>query len=151
MIKWNTVDDILDFAILSEENSAAFYDELAGLAERPAMKEALEQFAREALGHKAKLERVKKGKLLVKAEAKVVDLKMGDYLVETEPSAQMDYQDILIIAMKKEKSAFKLYSDLAAATDDAELQDLFKMLAQEEAKHKLRFELEYDEHYMRDN
>ncbi len=39
-----------------------------------------------------------------------------------------------------EKAAFRLYTDLAAKTDDPELQKLLLDLAQEEAKHKLRFE-----------
>jgi len=63
----------------------------------------------------------------------------------------MDYQEILILAMKAEKEAFKLYSGLAKATSDASIKDLFLGLAQEEAKHKLRFEVEYDDRVLTDN
>ena len=63
----------------------------------------------------------------------------------------MDYQDALIAAMKAEKAAYRLYTDLASATDNADLQGLFKNLAQEEAKHKLRFEVEYDDHILKEN
>jgi rubrerythrin len=94
---------------------------------------------------------VKAGKRLLKAERKVLDLKIGDYLVDTEPCADMDYQDALIVAMKKEKKAFKMYTDLAEATDDENLQTTFLSLAQEEAKHKLRFEIEYDDYVMAEN
>ena len=95
---------------------------------------------------------VKQGRKLQAASGKVLDLKIGDYLVaEEEPTGRMDYQDALILAMKKEKKAFQLYSDLAASTDDGGLQELFLGLAQEEAKHKLRFEIEYDEHILREN
>jgi rubrerythrin len=41
--------------------------------------------------------------------------------------------------------------NLADATDNAAVRDLFLVLAQEEAKHKLRFELEYDEHILKEN
>ena len=41
--------------------------------------------------------------------------------------------------------------DLSDATDDPGIKDLFLMLAQEEAKHKLRFEMEYDDEIMTDN
>ena len=85
------------------------------------------------------------------SKAKVLDLKIGDYLVEEKPSATMDYQSALILAMKQEKAAFRLYSDLAASADDAEIRELFLGLAQEEAKHKLRFEVEYDDDYLRHN
>jgi rubrerythrin len=56
----------------------------------------------------------------------------------------MGYQEALIVAMKKEKAAFKLYTDLAASTADERIKATFSALAQEEAKHKLRFEIEYD-------
>ena len=81
----------------------------------------------------------------------MLDLKIGDYLVEQKPSASMDYQSALILAMKQEKAAFRLYTDLAASTDDDNVRDLFLGLAQEEAKHKLRFEVEYDEDFLREN
>jgi rubrerythrin len=50
--------------------------------------------------------------------------------------------------MKGEKGAFKLYSDLASTTDDPGLRATLLGLAQEEAKHKLRFEIEYDDEFL---
>ncbi|HPS46339.1 MAG TPA: ferritin family protein, partial [Bacteroidales bacterium] len=64
---------------------------------------------------------------------------------------QMTYQDALVLAMKKEKSAFKLYMNLSNKTANKELKDLFLMLAMEESKHKLRFEIEYDENVLKEN
>jgi len=145
MDEFKTADDILDFAIGEEEGAAAFYTELAGRMETPGTKKIFETFAQEEIGHKAKLEAVKQGRKLELQAEKVMDLKIGDYLVDVEPKPGMGYQDALIVAMKKEKVAFKLYSDLAAKTDNPELTELFLNLAQEEAKHKLRFEVEYDD------
>ena len=62
-----------------------------------------------------------------------------------------EVQEALILAMKKEKVAFKLYTDLAAAVSSADLKNTFLSLAQEEAKHKLRFEVEYDNEIMGEN
>jgi len=56
----------------------------------------------------------------------------------------MDYQDVLILAMKKEKASFHLYTDLADEVENQIQKETFLSLAQEEAKHKLRFEIEYD-------
>jgi len=56
----------------------------------------------------------------------------------------MDYQDVLILAMKKEKASFHLYTDLADEVENQIQKEIFLSLAQEEAKHKLRFEIEYD-------
>jgi rubrerythrin len=71
--------------------------------------------------------------------------------VDEAPGPKTDYQGALILAMKREKAAFRLYSDLAARTEDAELKDLLLGLAQEEAKHKLRFEVEYDDKILTEN
>jgi rubrerythrin len=154
MQEFASVHDILNFAIGEEEAAAAFYTDLAAKMERPSMKRVFEGFAREEQGHKKKLQAVQGGQTQLFTTQKVVDLKIGDYLVDINPeekAVELDYQKALILAMKKEKSAFKLYSDLAAATDDANLKEVLLGLAQEEAKHKLRFEVEYDEQILAGN
>ena len=150
-MKFDSVDAVLDFAIKNEQDASDFYTELASRMEKALMKQAFEGFAAEERGHKAKLEAVKAGSAGMLSKAKVVDLKIGDYLVEQKPSASMDYQSALILAMKQEKAAFRLYMDLAAVSEDEKTRDLFLSLAQEEAKHKLRFEVEYDDDFLRDN
>jgi rubrerythrin len=52
--------------------------------------------------------------------------------------------------MKKEKMAYKLYTNLSAAVKDETLKTTMVSLANEEAKHKLRFEIEYDDQFMKD-
>lgn len=151
MEQWKSADEVLDFAIGQEEQAAQFYTELAGRMDRPWMSKIFKDFAQEEMGHKRKLLNVKAGKKLAPVEGKILDLKIGDYLVDVEPKPDMDYQQALILAMKKEKKAFKMYTDLAAAADDENLQNLFSGLAQEEAKHKLRFEVEYDDFVMTEN
>ncbi len=125
--------------------------DLAKKVERPGMEGLFTQFAREELGHKTRLESIKKGTRSFAPAKKVVDLKIGDYLVDVEPTATLTYQNALILAMKREKAAFQLYTDLAAQTDDAEVKQIFEGLAQEEAKHKLRFEIEYDDMILTEN
>ncbi len=151
MKTFGSADEILNFAIEREEEAAAFYRSLKDNTKWPWMADTFEEFAREEDRHKAKLAGIKKGKLLMSAAEKVADLKIGDYLADPEPSGELDYQSVLILAMKREKKSFKLYSDLAAMTQDANLREAFLSLAQEEARHKLRFEIEYDEHILTDN
>ena len=148
MSQWSSADEILDFAIHNEEEAAKFYTDLAGKMDSAAMREVFEDFAREEKEHKAKLLGVKQSGKMEQASERIHDLKIGDYLVDVEPGPQMDYQQALILAMKQEKAAFKLYTDLAAAAADPDLRRLLLALAQEEAKHKLRFEVEYDEHIL---
>jgi len=63
----------------------------------------------------------------------------------------MTYAQALVVAMSKEKAAFRLYYDLAKTAGNEEMRDIFIALAQEESKHKLRFEIEYDEYVLREN
>jgi rubrerythrin len=95
--------------------------------------------------------KIKDNEHWIPAGQKILDMKIGDNLVDVEMTSGLSYQDALILAMKAEKAAFKLYSDLAAATDNDGLKSILLGLAQEEAKHKLRFELEYEERFMPDN
>ncbi len=142
MKPWNSVNDILDYAI-SEEVAAEFYTQLSQEANSPGMREIFQNFAEEQ-GHKAKLQAIKAGNALTPAKQPVLDLKIADYMVEAVPGPATNYQGALVVAMKKEKAAFKLYSDLAAEATDETVKATFLALAQEEAKHKLRFEIEYD-------
>jgi hypothetical protein len=110
------------------------------------MEQIFEEFAQEEEGHRAKLEAVKRGSWQLDGmKARIQTIGLADYLVDVEPSADMRYADALILAMKKEKAAYKLYFDLADAAEAQEMKDLFLSLAAEEAKHKLRFEIEYDD------
>ena len=147
----DTVDKILDFAIGQEEHAAKFYTDLAHRMGHEHMRDVFLGFAEEEKGHKAKLLAVKEGKLMLPVEKKVLDLKIGDYLGEVTLSSDVDYQEALILAMKAEKAAFKVYNNLASATDDPGLKALLSGLAQEEARHKLRFEIEYDDEFLKDN
>ena len=145
MQEWKSLNDILEYAIGQEEAAAAFYEALAERVGRPQVRQLLLEFAAEEKGHKAKLIEVQQGRLTLTGEDRAGDLKVGDYLVEVEPDSALDYQQALIVAMKREKAAFKLYIDLAAAVEGEELRNTFLALAAEEAQHKLRFELEYDD------
>jgi rubrerythrin len=148
---FKSVDDALDFAIAREQEAVKFYQTLANRADNPHTKKVFELFAKEEIGHEKKLMRIKEDKTLIPAEKEVKTLRLADYTPEVEITENMDYQDALIVAMKKEKAAFRLYTDLAESTSDAAMQSIFHMLAQEEAKHKLRFEIEYDDHILTDN
>ena len=125
-----------------------------GLAEKAVveeMKTVFMDFAKEEMGHKAKLLRIKEEGIIDLPEEKVNDLKISDYTGDITPTDNMDYQEALVLAMSQEKAAFKLYSKLAERAPNEQFRNLFLGLAQEEAKHKLRFELEYDEYVLRDN
>jgi len=151
-VKFDSIDKVLDFAIEKEQEAADFYTALAGKVKKSNMKDIFKQFSLEEQGHKAKLQNVKKGKLeLAGTKQKIADLKIAETVTDVVVDADFDYQQALIVAMKAEKAAYKLYTDLADIAKDEKIVTIFKGLAQEEAKHKLRFETEYDEIVLKDN
>ena len=150
MREFGSIDEVLEFAIDREIEANQLYMDLAAQSQNVTMRKVFEDFAKEELGHKAKLQTMKANKITAPAE-KVTDLKIADYVVDVKPGPDMDYQDALILAMKKEKASFHLYTDLAEAVEnDAQRQTLLS-LAQEEAKHKLRFEIEYDDEILKED
>jgi rubrerythrin len=151
MKEFRTIDDILDFAIKGEQEAVDFYTQLAGQSKSPAIKKVFMEYAEEEMRHKAKLVGIKEGNSFQMSGARLKDLKISDYLVDVKPSSKMSYEEALIFAMKKEKKAFMLYMKLADEANDPELKKVYQSLAEEESKHKLSFELEYDNYILREN
>ncbi len=102
--RFSSVKEILDFAIAEERQAGKFYTDLAQEMKSQAIREVFEDFAKEELGHKAKLEAVKRGKSAIKPES-VRSLGVAGRLVDVEPKADMSYTDVLNLTMKKEKAA----------------------------------------------
>ena len=151
MEKFGSLYDAIDFAIERETESYEFYSGLSKKMNRPEMQEVFKNFAAEETGHKTKLEAVKRGEYKYPDNARIPDLKIADYTVKEIPMDDMTYQNTLILAMNKEKAAFRLYSDLAKSIVVPDIKNLFLSLAQEEARHKLRFEIEYDDYILKEN
>jgi len=151
MKEFKSVEDILEFAIKAEQEAVDFYSDLASRSKNQQIKKVFIEFAGEEMKHKSRLLGIKEEKTLKLPGEKVRDMKIADYLVDVAPKPDMTYSDALILAMKKEKSAFRLYSFLSEQTTDPILQGLFLTLAMEESRHKLRFEVEYDEYILKEN
>jgi rubrerythrin len=58
----------------------------------------------------------------------------------------MAYNEILMLAMKREEKALKLYNELLKQAESEAGKKIFKILCQEEAKHKLALETLYDDY-----
>ncbi len=151
MKDFKNIDEILDFAIKNEQQAADFYDKLSGESKEKSMRETFSHFAKEEKGHKARLVKIKNDGIYDAKQEDVLDMKISDYLVSVQTSERMTYQEALILAMKREKAAFKLYMKLSEIAPNEDLKILFKNLANEEAKHKLSFELEYDDVIFKEN
>lgn len=144
MAEFESDDEILDLAIAREEDANQFYLALASRVQRPEMRKVFEELAGEELEHKAKLELevMKTGRVVTAKQD--VDIGNERAVGLNKADLDMDYKDVLIIAMQKEESAFKLYVDLAGRVTNEDAKETLLALAQEEVKHKLRFEMEYE-------
>ena len=151
MKNFKDINEILDFAIQAEQGAVNLYTGLSEKTTINEMKLVFMEFAKEEMGHKARLLKIKEEGISDLPAEKVNDLKISDYTGDVTPSDNMDYQEALVLAMSQEKAAFKLYSKLAERAPTESFKNLFLSLAQEEARHKHRFELEYDEFVLRDN
>jgi len=141
---FETDEDILKFAIDREAKANRFYVALASRMADPEMREVFEMLAQDELEHRAKLELevMKTGRVLSPEKAE------SRFEVSDEPAAEpmlhMDFKSALAIGIDKERASFRLYADWMLTVEDAERREMLLSLAEEEAKHKARLEIEYD-------
>jgi rubrerythrin len=147
-MSFDTFEEIINYAIEKEEDAVAFYEEASRLEPYAWAKKTFEGFAKEERKHKVLLEEFLKGEKVV-ADYKfewVTDIKRSNYLVDMTYEKGMSYADVLRLAMKREEMALAFYNDLAKKPGGEDLVLVFKMLSQEEAKHKLALETLYDDY-----
>lgn len=148
----NTIGEAIDFAIEKEAEMAAYYDQLAGLAERYGSRQTFDELAAMERHHKELLEKLDMEKVPEKTKHVTPDLKISDYLHDVKFSSDISYQDVLIMAMKAEEKSHKLYISLASNYETgSEIYRLFDFLAEQEAKHKLMIETEYEENVLKED
>ena len=147
-MEFGSVDEIISFAIDGEKEAVKFYSSLAKEATRTSLKEIFERFAKEEENHVLLLSDMagNKDKIDSYEFQEITDLKISDYMVEVEYEEGMPMPEILKLAMKREEKSVKLYSMLAAKTDNESAKKVFMILVQEESKHKLALESMYDDY-----
>jgi rubrerythrin len=144
---FESIKDVIRFAIEKEEEAVAFYTEASRQESYSGAKDLFEDFAQEEVKHRTLLEGFLKGEKAVSDYRFewIPDMKRSDYIVGVKYEKGMSYPEILRLAMKREEGSLALYNLLAKKTEDDSLVKVFKMLSQEEAKHKLALETLYDD------
>ena len=143
------VEDILQKAIRTEEDSYKIYQKALRVVQSESIKELLEELAADEREHRKKLKEMldpeKRTEIIEKSQQeKVIDLKLGDYLTPREVHPNATLQDILTVAIHREKDTHKFYKAMAGITE-GEIKTLFEFLANEEIKHKQKIEAIYDD------
>ena len=150
-MEFENLEAIVDFAIQKEREAAEFYQKISDDEEDfSGSKQMFAEFAAEEQKHEKILQEFKTEgvtKSLQEYQLKwITDIKRSNYLVDLDYEKGMPYNEILLLAMKREEKALKLYNDFLAQADTEESKKLFKILCQEEAKHKLALETMYDDY-----
>ena len=144
-------NDILNYAIERENEAAEFYRYMQDLVKFENQKELLKEYELMEESHARALKTISESSIEEISISQVDNLKISDYVVEKQPSTNMTYQDIIIIAMKREEAANRLYSQMAESISEPKIKKLFEKLAFEELKHKLHFEKIYDDEFFGEN
>ena len=145
MGKVSSDEEILEFAIFRENEAHNFYMALASRVQDPQIRQVFEDLAAEELEHKAKLELeiIKTGKT-ISTELQPARPE-SEYIITDSPSQlDIDYKDALLLGMEKEEASFRTYVNLIANAHNEQSREVLLALAEEEVKHKLRFETEYN-------
>ncbi len=139
MVDVEKIANILETAVEKEIEAHRFYSTVAELISNEKGRYLFQQFANDEIKHRNRLELeiMKLGKVVKSREDIDID-------VEVEPGFNLSYEEALIMAIQKEDAAFQLYIQATISTNDLELRDVFMRLAEEEVKHKVKFEIAYN-------
>ena len=141
--------EIIKFAIDKEIRAYDFYTSAGQVAKYSGAKELFSDLAKEEVGHRKLLEKLDMEKIAKVRIEPVPNLKISDYMADVGFKPDLSYADILRAAMKMEERSLKLYTDMKESNKDKDLNKVFTLLANEEAKHKLRLEKIYDEEILK--
>ena len=147
--EYMTVEEIIQRAIRFEEDAYKFYTGASKMVKLPHVKDMLNELAGEEVKHKERLEELLAGDteqiVAAKQGQKIKDLKLADYLVAPPLDEDATLQEVLIIAMQREKNSQDFYNIMAGMAASEAARETFEFLAQEELGHKNKVEILYDE------
>ncbi|MFQ5713368.1 MAG: ferritin family protein [Candidatus Scalinduaceae bacterium] len=145
------VKELINRAAEEEGKSYKFYMDAIDLTKDAAAKVWLRELAGEEIKHKDMLLNFDTSKITKFEPGKIQDLHITEFLVDKDVTDIRDFQDVLIVAMKKEQKSYNFYVSMAQSSDNVDMRNLCRILAQEELKHKHKIELCYDDIIFKEN
>ncbi len=142
-MEFKNVEDLIEFLVNAEQKAFNLYTKLATQSNNKEMVHIFTEYAKDAMKHINRLKEVKKDKLL---SFSVEDISPDKFVVPNEYPIHISYLDALSLAIKREKSQYKLYSLIASKCEEKGTKEIFTSMAKVVATHNLRFEVEYDEY-----
>jgi len=145
-MEFKKFEDIIDFAIEKEREAVSFYEEAAEAQTAADAQKMFKEFADEERKHERMLQNVSEEDVSGYDFEWIPDMKRSNFLVDIPYEKNMAYKDMLHLAIKREEKALALYNELLKTAENENFKNIFKMLCQEEANHKLKLETVYDDY-----
>jgi len=146
-MKFTSVLDILKFSISKEQASVRFFQDLASKAEDPMTRSLLEVLVQKEQEHVAELE-FEMEKLGCAVDSSKIQndtiFRWDERLDEDEAVRDMNFVQALVLAIQKERAAFRLYIQIMTTVKDQELSAVLMELAEEEMRHVIELEQQYE-------
>ncbi|MFO7860889.1 MAG: ferritin family protein [Desulfosalsimonas sp.] len=147
---FETIAEVIDFAVMREEEARQFYIQLSRQAPDPFMQQIFMDFAHEEQKHRDTLKNLDKDgleRIFSRIMEPINDMGIAEITPDTGADTDMDFKQALTLAMKREDKSEKLYSLLAETCDDDTISLMFVGLAREETRHRIRIERAYNALY----
>jgi len=146
-MNFKSIPEILRFAISKEQASVQFYRNLMSKAVHPPTQALFEVLVQKEQEHIASLQlEMNKFGYTVEMDADKLDseFQWEENLDNDDQVLQMSFMDGLVLAIQKERAAFRLYAQLLGTVQDDEMSRMLMDLAEEEMRHVLQLEQEYE-------
>ncbi|MDH4203253.1 MAG: ferritin family protein [Phycisphaerae bacterium] len=146
-MEFESIQDILEFAISKEQASVQFYKDLASQMSDQTTRSLFETLVRNEQTHieSLRLEINKLGYTVKPEEQAPASVYLWEERLELDDQARdMDFVDALVLAIQKERAAFRLYAQILGMTQNEQFAKILMELAEEEMRHVLQLEREYE-------
>lgn len=146
-MEFKSIQEILEFAISKEQASVRFYKDLALKMADSATRSLFETLVRNEQKHieSLQLEMNKLGYTVKPEEQVPRSIYLWEERLELDDqSRDIDFVDALVMAIQKERAAFRLYAQILGVSQNEPFAKILLELAEEEMRHVLQLEREYD-------
>jgi len=140
----STVDALLDYAVQIEKNSYNYYKKFVNKFPEPIDK-VIKFLAEQEKEHRDNIKGIKKNKnikiyLSQKLKRKQMVSDLERYVIASDIDENASVEDVLQVAIQREKKAYEFYRDFEKQTKNKELKFIMEYLMEEELKHKKKLE-----------
>lgn len=126
---------LVDFAIMREQEAAAFYHGLSVKVHSENIASELRRMAAMEEEHKDRFERLNIAESASSLPPQIEGIQIANYQTAEKPDASLSGPDVLRLALQREMISMKLYSDMANLLPDSLLKQLLLNLVVEESLH----------------